>query len=335
MSQNFLVCVLDDERTFATSLRDAIKRTIEVRPGGSVQYKIGVFDDPANMFANLESAEPVKLVLFIDSYIAGLDDLSGIGLPEVSTQGGTLAGAHVLASIWPKLLHINQTNVEIALMSEFSGAHENAQIVLENLDKQFLDTISFVSKNLNKSSDLDQFITRAFSGDRVSKRQLSSGSSIDGKAIVMAASALAEQIREFQSKVRADNHFSVHNWEARDSLMKLLDELLTSLDELAILIPETTDKVEPDKIKELSGWYQSFKTNLETHLSEYASPENAAKSTVPLGIVLGCGTLGAILGGTLGFGAGSLIGQYITGHVKPGALSDRLNSALSSEGDTK
>lgn len=49
-----------------------------------------------------------------------------------------------------------------------------------------------------------------------------------------------------------------------------------------------------------------------------------------MGIILGCGALGAALTGfnPIGFGAGSMVGRWLTGELKSGVASDRITEMV-------
>ncbi|MEE4187081.1 MAG: hypothetical protein V2I76_01360, partial [Roseobacter sp.] len=56
----------------------------------------------------------------------------------------------------------------------------------------------------------------------------------------------------------------------------------------------------------------------------YAEPSNVVEASVPIGVILGCTGVGAMIGGPVGAGAGGVIGGLITNQIKPKQAADTL-----------
>ena len=72
-----------------------------------------------------------------------------------------------------------------------------------------------------------------------------------------------------------------------------------------------------------------FLENSVTNFAELFTPEKMSGLVVPTTLILGLGAIGGLIGGPAGFGVGSLAGQFLSGHVKAGKLSEEIGKGLS------
>jgi len=148
---------------------------------------------------------------------------------------------------------------------------------------------------------------------------------VNRKAVILNGASVLEQIAEHRETVRGNNHLDP---EMRDELLGFLDRLSESLKGIVESVPEEGADPTEEEVAETASWFSRFKEACSADLSERFAPETLGKAAVPLGIILGCGAVGAALSGGIGFGAGSLFGKLLTGHLKPDAAADKVSDAL-------
>ena len=111
------------------------------------------------------------------------------------------------------------------------------------------------------------------------------------------------------------------------------DEQLSALDSLKEIVKEAQSL--PDRLEQgdivAETWMARFKSEFEDNFAQTFGAKNIAKATLPAAIILGCGALGALVAGPVGFGAGSVLGHLITGQIKPGAAADKVSDALNTD----
>ena len=111
---------------------------------------------------------------------------------------------------------------------------------------------------------------------------------------------------------------------------RLRDEQLNALDSLKEIVQEAPSL--PDRLEQgdlmADTWLSRFRSELEDNFAQTFGAENIAKATLPAAIILGCGAIGALVAGPVGFGTGSVLGHLITGQMKPGTAADKASDAL-------
>ena len=75
---------------------------------------------------------------------------------------------------------------------------------------------------------------------------------------------------------------------------------------------------------DVQSWSQRFKDAIEINLKSTLDATNMANAALPTGLILGCGALGALIAGPVGFGVGSIAGNLLTGQIKPGAAAKMI-----------
>jgi len=133
--------------------------------------------------------------------------------------------------------------------------------------------------------------------------------------------SLTEELRE---KVRGDNKLSSDERAAALEALDKLQKLSHEAQEMSEAPPDLLMKNE-----DIQSWAGRFKSAINESLGTILDPKNVANAAVPTGLILGCGALGALIGGPIGFGAGSMLGHLITGQIKPGAAAKTIEDAVS------
>jgi len=153
--------------------------------------------------------------------------------------------------------------------------------------------------------------------DRVVKNRVS---------IFYASKLIINLIENLREQIRGDNKISS---DERVAALKTLDKLY-ELSREAQEMSEVSSDV-PMENEDVQSWTKRFKSAIEESMSTILDPKNVANATVPTGLILGCGALGALIGGPIGFGAGSMLGHLITGQIKPGAAAKTIEGAVSKD----
>jgi hypothetical protein len=163
---------------------------------------------------------------------------------------------------------------------------------------------------------------------QASRQAVQAGLFSNRPAVILITASVLEQVSAFRESVRGNNHLASKEPEIRASLLSFLDALSTDLDRLLAIIPP--DEIAPtmEAAEEAASWLDRFGNRFRDNLEKYVHPDNVADATLPLGIILGCGAIGALLGGPIGFGAGSVVGNYLTNNLKPGAVVDKIEELL-------
>jgi len=150
----------------------------------------------------------------------------------------------------------------------------------------------------------------------------------DRTAILLSCASILEQVEDYRERVRGDNRMDP---EARERLLAFLDRLAGDVEGIAENVPEREEAPSDEQVEEVASWRDRFVSALGGELDGYLGPEALAKAAVPAGLILTCGTLGALLlGGPIGFGAGTYFGQTLVGHMKPGAAADKIRKEMES-----
>ena len=139
-------------------------------------------------------------------------------------------------------------------------------------------------------------------------------------ALALSIAGLIEQLAEYREKVRGLNNLRT---ETRTELLDFVDELAGKLETLLYDLPLPEEDVDDEKANQLVLWYREFKPLAKQSVARYVAPDNVADAAVPTGIILGCTTIGAVLGPQGAF-VGSVVGALITGQMKPGQAAGEL-----------
>lgn len=132
---------------------------------------------------------------------------------------------------------------------------------------------------------------------------------------------LADEVRE---EIRGDNKLSFND---RTAALEALGELQNLCREAMNMSEASPDVVIENG--EIQSWSERFKSAIGENLRTTFEATNLAHAAVPTGLILGCGALGALIAGPVGFGAGSVFGHLITGQIKPGAAAKEIEKAIS------
>ncbi|MCE8417630.1 pentapeptide repeat-containing protein [Rhodovulum sulfidophilum] len=150
-------------------------------------------------------------------------------------------------------------------------------------------------------------------------------------AIPLSAASLLIAISEYRFSVYSNNQLAASHPSFREGLLAFLDTLANSVGELLEILPSANERPDRAQAENVASWLDRFIAQWRNG-EDYFAPENLADASKPVSVVLGCGTLGALLGlpfggpigATTGFGAGSVFGQMVTKHLKPGAAADKV-----------
>ncbi len=147
--------------------------------------------------------------------------------------------------------------------------------------------------------------------------------------LLFSLASLQQQIAEFRERIRGNNQLDP---DFKRELLAFLDGLDKSLEDLANLVPPSGDKTVPEAdATSAATWLVLYKKRVLEGLKDYCAPNNVADTTLPVGVILGCGTVGALVAGPVGFGAGAFFGQLVVRHAKPGTVGDKLKEVLEAE----
>lgn len=116
--------------------------------------------------------------------------------------------------------------------------------------------------------------------------------------------------------------------EHKDSLLQFLDKLHHDLQSLVIATPLSTGGESVENHSKVKEWVAECWDELGAEIAAYTSPKTVAKAILPSSIILGMGTIGALVGGPLWFGAGSFAGQFLVGRTKPRDVAKKIEDAL-------
>ena len=148
-------------------------------------------------------------------------------------------------------------------------------------------------------------------------------------AVILSAGSVLEQVEDYLKSIEKNNLLCSEYPEHLESIRNLR----VSLNAFIISIPKTDDVIELHEVQEVATRWDSIKALVLKDIENRTSDEAIAEKVLPLGVILGCGTIGALLGGSLGFGAGAFVGKLVLGDKKPGAVADKIEDALKSRDD--
>lgn len=137
--------------------------------------------------------------------------------------------------------------------------------------------------------------------------------------------AILELLPEEAERIRGSNELAS---DRKSDLLQNLADLESLLISLQEIVPQTDSDIDEETIEKLQEWNARFKKAIATNIEVVVEPENLASAAVPTAIILSCGALGGMIGGPVGFGAGSVFGHLITGQLKPGAVAKKVEDAV-------
>jgi len=167
----------------------------------------------------------------------------------------------------------------------------------------------------------------------VSRATIAARLQTETPVIALTSASLLEQIANFRETIRANNQLAVEHTEFRNDLLSFLDALHFDLKSLLKTLPPPNEPPNKEHIEQTANWADRFIGTAIPEWQKYLAPEALGKASAPAGIILTCGALGAALTGfnPLGFGAGSVVGKWITGELKTGAAADKLSEQMRPE----
>lgn len=137
-------------------------------------------------------------------------------------------------------------------------------------------------------------------------------------------------IEEQRESLRGNNQLAP---ETRQAILDSLDNLEAKLVEADKYSNEPelqeNEANEVSQSNKTTSWLREFGDALTKNAEETFAAENVAKSTLPTAIILSCGALGALVAGPVGFGSASVVGNLLTGQMKPGAAADKRSAMKS------
>lgn len=236
----------------------------------------------------------------------------------------SLATAHILEAT---LIHmVNDKRYELSLPPcsspelLFSNSYFGS-----NAPKTYLRMLTSTRQTIPSTIEIDQ--ANIFSEDRnIHGRVIS--------ALQLSVTSVLCQINDFKAEITADNYLAVEHEQFHKNLLSFLHSTSTELSKLNTLV-STSVGTEEKKLEIVrdSGFVKQYWENLADSLRFHTSPEAVAKVTFPMGIILGFGTIGALIGGPIGFASGSLLGQFALGHAKPNELAKKVEEHMKNGSD--
>lgn len=148
-------------------------------------------------------------------------------------------------------------------------------------------------------------------------RELSKTVSSNGQVIRMISADLVKQIDEYLESLRKKNDIDP---DLRDNLSGFLVTHRENLVSLALSVPTESD-TEAKEIEQTATYLARYLEHIKKFASEQTSPENLAKLTLPTGIVLLSGAVGAAFGQPL---VGLGFGAWLTGKLSPDKLATQV-----------
>jgi len=195
----------------------------------------------------------------------------------------------------------------------------NAQQVVKSIPLDDLDTLGFELamslQSLLRSSHLENSSDASNASGNIQVEQVLEEQKIP---ILYVSQIIRNELARVQEQVRQSNSIKP---ETKSQILSEIEKILFALADLF----ERLDQPNRD---DSETWAKEFSKELRTSISNLCSAKNVASITVPTTLILGCGALGAMLGGPVGFGAGSVFGHLISGQMKPGAATKQLEDTF-------
>lgn len=148
------------------------------------------------------------------------------------------------------------------------------------------------------------------------------------KTIVLTTASVLQQVDEYLDSIKKNNLVCVEHPEH----IQLVEELKENLEQFIEHTPISDDAKPIEEVEEAESRWRNIARLIAQDFSDRTSDEAVAERALPIGVVLGCGGIGLLLGGPLGFGAGALAGKFIIGEKKSGAVADKIEEALDNDG---
>lgn len=153
------------------------------------------------------------------------------------------------------------------------------------------------------------------------------------ETLVLTSASLLQQIADYRFKIYSDNQLACDHPEHRDGLLAFLDQLSADIELLLQQVPAAGAEATEEQAEQAASWFDRFTGAALPEWQKYLAPEALGKASAPGGIILGFGALGALVTGVnpLGFGAGAMVGKWITGEMKSGQAADKLSEMFETD----
>ena len=233
---------------------------------------------------------------------------------ENSQQGGTLIGSAQLQ--WPlqredelglTLQIIEKAGEDPKWLEEFAfhWFHDGNKIIsgIRKLTRSVLipfarDYKTFIAEIASKGLNESKTSAEIPIVDRIEQNKL---------PIIFLSDQVILLLEEFREKIRGDNKLKQAE---RDAAIKALERLHDLSSEARLMSAAPLENlIENEDVK---SWPKRFRSACEENFRTTINPENLASATLPTGLILGCGSLGALVAGPTGFGVGSIFGHLIS-----------------------
>lgn len=175
--------------------------------------------------------------------------------------------------------------------------------------KDYIDNVTIANESKSENAEALTVV------DRVKENRV---------PILFVSKLIISLTEDFREKVRGNNKLSP---DERAAALEALDKLQKLSHEAHEMSEAPSDLLM--KNEDIQSWAGRFKSAINESLGTILDPKNVANAAVPTALILGCGALGALIGGPIGFGAGSMLGHLITGQIKPGAAAEIIEDAVS------
>lgn len=254
-------------------------------------------------------------------------DLSNADLTHTDLSGSNLVGANLdMADLSNSIIygadlsHAKFTSVSIRGADISDVTFYKTALANTDLSEANLSHISFDEKSAITVFEKKNEQTKEPSGV--------ANAHYANRALVLSAATALASVDEFTEKLRTNNILSVEFPDHKESLLEYLNRLRDGLENLIAVVDVDSSANYLDENQDIDSgyWYHLIK-----ELERYLSAESRAKITVPAVLTFSCGSLGALLGGPLGFGAGSMTAAYLLGQTNSKAVADKIEKTISSE----
>lgn len=148
-------------------------------------------------------------------------------------------------------------------------------------------------------------------------QRLSEAISSNGQTIRLITADLISQIDSFQDHLRTKNDIDP---DFRDTMHAFFQEHRSNLVKLALSIPRD-HPTNLENVEETATYLSRYLQHVKSFAIEHVSAENLAKITIPSGIVLLSGAIGAAFGQPI-IGVG--FGAWLTGKLSPDKLATKI-----------
>lgn len=223
------------------------------------------------------------------------------------------------------------SGVPQSVIRSIMGIHDRSQLYGEETHKVSIPDILKIINGLlsdlmyeDRSSKSHQPLEGASTDQYL--QALSKTVNSNGPVIRLISADLVKQIDEFLESLRKKNDIDP---DLRGNLSGFLVTHRENLVSLALSVPTESD-TETGEIEQTATYLSRYLAHIKAFASEQTSPENLAKVTLPTGIVLLSGAVGAAFGQPLiGFG----FGAWLTGKLSPDKLATQVlkNSSTTDE----